>query len=200
MGKRTPDVGTAYWTLLIQGGTPRMWGSREASSAIRLVPRLVCVCIILTTYFGWGKLTANHCSEMKRGRGRGGRPRSGRRPDGPRSRPVGWEALSQRSRKVAGPYKLSIQAARSDKRSPRQPQESTTDCDKQENSQDTAAEEQICAFLRSRYLNHANYSGPSEDGSPIWRWCHHASERPNRLVAMLARSPRVVSFDQTVRN
>ena len=35
-----------------------MWGSREASSAIRLVPRLVCVCIILTTYFGWGKLTA----------------------------------------------------------------------------------------------------------------------------------------------
>jgi hypothetical protein len=174
-----------------------MWGSREASSAIRLVPRLVCVCIILTTYFGWGKLTANHCSEMKRRRGRGGRPGSGRRPDGPRSRPVGWEALSQRSGKVA---KLSIQAARSDKRSPRQPQESTTDCDKQENSHDTAAEEQICAFLRSRYLNHANYSGPSEDGSPIWRWCHHASERPNRLVAMLARSPRVVSFDQTVRN
>ena len=158
---------------------------------------MLCVCIILTTYFGWGKLTANHCSEMKRRRGRGGRPRRSRRT-AITTGGVGSTLATfwQRS----GPYKLSIQAARSDKRSPRQPQESTTDCDKQENSQDTAAEEQICAFLRSRYLNHANYSGPSEDGSPIWRWCHHASERPNRLVVMLARSPRVVSFDQTVRN
>jgi hypothetical protein len=135
-------------------------GRPRSVQLIGLGSRLVCVCIILTTYFGWGKLTANHCSEKKRRRGRGGRPGSGRRPDGPRSRPAGWEALSQRSGKVAGPYKLSIQAARSDKRSPRQPQESTTDSDKKENSQDTAAEEQIFAFLRSRYLNHANYNGP----------------------------------------
>jgi hypothetical protein len=86
----------------------------------------------------------------------------------------GWEALSQRSGKVAGPYKLSIQAARSDKRSPRQPQESTTDCDKKENSQDTAAEEQICAFLRSRYLNHANYNGPKR------RWFTNMAMVPPR--------------------
>jgi hypothetical protein len=39
--------------------------------------------------------------------------------------------------------------------SPRQPQERTTDCDKQKNSQDTTTEEQIHAFL-----SHANYNGP----------------------------------------
>jgi hypothetical protein len=43
---------------------------------------------------------------------------------------------------------------------PRQPQEGTVDCDKQKNSQDSAAEEQIHAFLRSQYLSHANYNGP----------------------------------------
>jgi hypothetical protein len=41
-----------------------------------------------------------------------------------------------------------------------QPQEGTADCDKQKNSKDSAAEEQIHAFLRSQYLSHANYNGP----------------------------------------
>ena len=44
--------------------------------------------------------------------------------------------------------------------SPRQPQKSTTDCDKQKKSQDTASEEQIYAFLRWRYPYHSNYNGP----------------------------------------
>jgi hypothetical protein len=44
--------------------------------------------------------------------------------------------------------------------SPRQPQERTTDCDKQKNSQDTTTEEQVHAFVCSKYLSHANYNGP----------------------------------------
>ena len=41
-----------------------------------------------------------------------------------------------------------------------QPQEGTADCDKQKNSEDSAAEEQIHAFPRSQYLSHTIYNGP----------------------------------------
>jgi hypothetical protein len=61
---------------------------------------------------------------------------------------------------VFGVQQTPIFVLRKELGPPRQPQEGTVDCDKQKNSQDSAAEEQIHAFLRSQYLSHANYNGP----------------------------------------